>query len=253
METSSGISIGYLNNGVINWDDIPYAQPPIENLRWKAPREVEANSNIIKKRDNNFCMQRTSSLGGSAQFSDKDISGTEDCLYLDIFAPSKKSTELLPVMFWIHGGGNTSGLKDLYDFTKLVKKHDVIVVRINYRLGPFGWFTHPAIQDLQDGIDKTSNFGTLDIIAALEWVNNNISLFGGDSENITIFGESAGGHNVLSLLVSSKAKGLFNKAISMSGYTTSISQKDAYKPEKKSNTSSYSSWSVVNKIIKNKS
>tara|TARA_Y100000996_G_scaffold408773_1_gene388392 strand:+ start:619 stop:2415 length:1797 start_codon:yes stop_codon:yes gene_type:complete len=253
VETSSGISIGYLNNGVINWDDIPYAQPPIENLRWKAPREVKANSNIIKKRDNNFCMQRTSSLGGSAQFSDKDISGTEDCLYLDIFAPSKKSTELLPVMFWIHGGGNTSGLKDLYDFTKLVKKHDVIVVRINYRLGPFGWFTHPAIQDLQDGIDKTSNFGTLDIIAALEWVNNNISLFGGDSENITIFGESAGGHNVLSLLVSSKAKGLFNKAISMSGYTTSISQKDAYKPEKKSNTSSYSSWSVVNKIIKNKS
>ena len=253
VETSSGISIGYLNNGVINWDDIPYAQPPIENLRWKAPREVKANSNIIKKRDNNFCMQRTSSLGGSAQFSDKDISGTEDCLYLDIFAPSKKSTELLPVMFWIHGGGNTSGLKDLYDFTKLVKKHDVIVVRINYRLGPFGWFTHPAIQDLQDGIDKTSNFGTLDIIAALEWVNNNISLFGGDSENITIFGESAGGHNVLSLLVSSKAKGLFNKAISMSGYTTSISQKDAYKPEKKSNTSSYSSWSVVNKIIKNQS
>ena len=253
VETSSGISIGYVNNGVINWDDIPYAQPPIENLRWKAPREVKANSNIIKKRDNNFCMQRTSSLGGSAQFSDKDISGTEDCLYLDIFAPSKKSTELLPVMFWIHGGGNTSGLKDLYDFTKLVKKHDVIVVRINYRLGPFGWFTHPAIQDLQDGIDRTSNFGTLDIIAALEWVNNNISLFGGDSENITIFGESAGGHNVLSLLVSSKAKGLFNKAISMSGYTTSISQKDSYKPEKKSNTSSYSSWSVVNKIIKNKS
>lgn len=253
VETSSGISIGYVNNGIINWDDIPYAQPPIDNLRWKAPRKVKINSNIIEKKDNNFCMQRTSSLGGSAQFSDKDISGTEDCLYLDIFAPPKKSTELLPVMFWIHGGGNTSGLKDLYDFTKLVKKHDVIVVRINYRLGPFGWFTHPAIQDLQDGIDRTSNFGTLDIIAALEWVNNNISLFGGDSENITIFGESAGGHNVLSLLVSSKAKGLFNKAISMSGYTTSISQKDAYKPEKESSTSSYSSWSVVNKIIKNKS
>ena len=95
-------------------------------------------------------MQRTSSLGGSAQFSDKDISGTEDCLYLDIFAPSKKSTELLPVMFWIHGGGNTSGLKDLYDFTKLVKKHDVIVVRINYRLGPFGCcllYTSPSPRD----------------------------------------------------------------------------------------------------------
>mgnify|MGYP001331755757 CR=1 FL=1 len=253
METSSGISIGYINNGVINWDDIPYAQPPIGSLRWKAPKKVIPNSNIIETKDNNFCMQRTSSLGGSAQFSDKEISGTEDCLYLDIIAPSKKPTELLPVMFWIHGGGNTSGLKDLYDFTKLVKKHEVIVVRINYRLGPLGWFTHPAIQDLQNGLDKTSNFGTLDIIAALEWVNENISSFGGDSENITIFGESAGGHNVLSLLVSTKAKGLFNKAISMSGYTTSISQKDAYKQEKETNTSAYSSWNVVNKIIQDKS
>ena len=71
-------------------------------------------------------------------------------------------------MFWIHGGGNTSGLKDLYDFSKMVKRHDVIVVSINYRLGPFGWFTHPAIQGLQSGLDKTSNFGTLDIIEALK-------------------------------------------------------------------------------------
>ena len=156
-------------------------------------------------KENNFCIQRNSSFGGSADFSDELISGSEDCLYLDIFAPSKKSQELRPVMFWIHGGGNTSGLKDLYDFSKLVKKHNVILIRINYRLGPFGWFTHPAIQDLQDGIDKTSNFGTLDIISALEWVKENIEKFGGDPNNITIFGESAGGHNVLSLLVS-KAK-----------------------------------------------
>ena len=103
------------------------------------------------------------------------------------------------------------------------KKYNVIFVRINYRLGPFGWFTHPAIQGFQQGDDKTSNFGTLDIVMALKWVQENISKFGGDSENVTIFGESAGGHNVLSLLVSKKAKGLFHKAISMSGYTTSIS------------------------------
>ncbi len=251
VKTSSGVSIGYLNGGIIYWDDIPYAQAPVGDLRWKAPRKLQSDS-IIRSKDNNFCMQRTSSLGGSAQFSDKDISGTEDCLYLDILAPSKKSNKPLPVMFWIHGGGNTSGLKDLYDFSKLVKKHNVIIVRINYRLGPFGWFTHPAIQALQDGIDKTSNFGTLDIISALGWVKENISLFGGDSENITIFGESAGGHNVLSLLVSSQAKGLFNKAISMSGYTTSISTKDAYKPERESNTSAYSSWSIIDKIIRNK-
>ena len=253
ISTSSGITEGYVQNNVLRWDDIPYAKPPVGNLRWKAPREINQNSFRIKPKDNNFCIQRTSNLGGSAQFSDELISGTEDCLYLDIYAPKKKSTELHPVMFWIHGGGNTSGLKDLYDFTKLVKKHNVIVVAINYRLGPLGWFTHPSIQNLQDGIDKTSNFGTLDIISALEWVNKNIRLFGGDSENITIFGESAGGHNVLSLLVSKQAKGLFHKAISMSGYTESISVQNAYKQKKQSPTSNYSSWKVVNKIIEDQS
>ena len=247
--TSSGIAEGYLKNKIIKWDDIPYAEPPINELRWKAPRKISQKSNLIKPKDNNFCIQRTSSLGGSSQFSDELISGNEDCLYLDIYAPSKKSEGLFPVMFWIHGGGNTSGLKDLYDFTRLVKKHDVIVVTINYRLGPLGWFTHPAIQGLQDGLDKASNFGTLDIIAALEWVNENIDSFGGDPRNITIFGESAGGHNVLSLLVSKQAKGLFHKAISMSGYTESISIEDAYKQKNQSSTSNYSSWEVVKKII----
>ena len=227
--TSSGIAEGSIENNVFKWNDIPYAKPPIGDLRWKAPRMIENNSNTIMSRNGNFCIQRTSILGGSAQFSNDPISGSEDCLYLDIYAPKKKSDESLPVMFWIHGGGNTSGLKDLYDFSKFVRKHNVIVVVINYRLGPLGWFTHPAIQDFQNGLDKTSNFGTLDIISALEWVNTNISLFGGNPDNITIFGESAGGHNVLSLLVSSKAKGLFHKAISMSGYTESISLEDAYK------------------------
>jgi para-nitrobenzyl esterase len=87
----------------------------------------------------------------------------------------------------------------------MVKRHDVIVVTINYRLGPFGWFYHPSIQNNQNDLDKTSNFGTLDIIAALEWVQQNISKFGGNPNNVTIFGESAGGHNVLSLLASKRA------------------------------------------------
>ena len=247
--SSSGVTQGYIKNGVINWNDIPYAMPPIDDLRWKAPRKIDDSSNLILPKENNFCLQRTSVLGGSSQFSDDSISGTEDCLYLDIYAPKRKSETLLPVMFWIHGGGNTSGLKDLYDFSKLAKKHKVIVVSINYRLGPLGWFTHPAIQNLQDGIDKASNFGTLDIISALEWVNKNISLFGGNPDSITIFGESAGGHNVLSLLVSRKAKGLFHKAISMSGYTESISLEDAYKQTNQTSTSNYSSSAVVNRII----
>mgnify|MGYP003338250016 CR=1 FL=1 len=128
--------------------------------------------------------------------------------------------------------------KSIMNFSKMVNRHDVIVVTINYRLGAFGWFTHPAIQNNHEGIDKTSNFGTLDIIEALKWVNKNIKLFGGDPNNITIFGESAGGHNVLSLLIAPQAKGLFHKAISQSGYTTSVSKENAF-IKKKSNYSFY--------------
>ena len=113
----------------------------------------------------------------------------------------------------------------------------MLVVTINYRLGPLGWFTHPAIQGLQNGLDKTSNFGTLDIIEALKWVQENIQNFGGDPDNITIFGESAGGHNVLSLLASPLAEGLFHKAISQSGYTTSFSVEEAYGTDQKAKPS----------------
>ena len=248
VETSSGIVEGYKKGRVLYWEDIPYAKPPIDELRWKAPRTINNSKKIILPKENNYCVQRPSSLGGPG--GEGLYVGTEDCLYLDISAPARKKSELLPVMFWIHGGGNTSGLKDLYDFNKMVKKHNVIVVRINYRLGPFGWFYHPSIQDLQTDIDKTSNFGTLDIIAALNWVKRNIIHFGGDPDNVTIFGESAGGHNVLSLLVSNKAKGLFHKAISMSGYTTTISPQDAYKQNKKSSTSSHTSSEIIKKIIR---
>jgi para-nitrobenzyl esterase len=250
INTSSGISHGYFKNNVISWDDIPYAKPPIGDLRWKAPQEILDPKNIITPKDNNFCVQKPSGMGGSS--GDGFFSGTEDCLYLDIKAPKNKSYKLLPVMFWIHGGGNTSGLKDLYDYSKMVKRHNVIVVSINYRLGPFGWFTHPSIQDSQSGLDKTSNFGTLDIIEALKWVQSNISLFGGDPENITVFGESAGGHNVFSLLVSKQAKGLFHKAISQSGYTTTINTDKAYKQDNYSSTSNHSSFNVVDRILKNK-
>ena len=226
IKTSSGSINGYLKSKVVNYDDIPYAIPPIGSLRWKAPRELNTPYQIIKSKEGNHCVQEPSSMGGAP--GKGLLTGTEDCLYLDIKIPKKSSTKLLPVMFWIHGGGNTSGLKDIYNFSKMVDRHDVIVVTINYRLGAFGWFTHPAIQDNHEGIDKTSNFGTLDIIEALTWVNKNIELFGGDPSNITIFGESAGGHNVLSLIVAPQSKGLFHKAISQSGYTTSTSKEHAH-------------------------
>ena len=249
VTTNSGIAQGYKKNNIVYWDDIPYAKPPINELRWKAPRPINQPQKLILPKDNNFCVQRPSSLGGVS--GDGIYVGTEDCLYLDVVAPADKKLELMPVMFWIHGGGNTSGLKDLYDFSKMAKKHEVLVVRINYRLGPFGWFTHPSIQEFQKGLDRSSNYGTLDIIEALRWVKENIHLFGGDPDNVTIFGESAGGHNVYSLIASSEAKGLFHKAISMSGYTTSVSPEDAYKPSKQSFTYNHSSFSVVNKILDN--
>ena len=250
FDTTSGLVHATKIKNILVFEDIPYAQPPIGNLRWKAPKEIIEPVEISPK-DKNYCIQRPSNLGGAD--GDGFYVGTEDCLYLDIFVPKKNiQDKKLPVMFWIHGGGNTSGLKDLYDFSKMVSKHNVIVVRINYRLGPFGWFTHPSIQGYQYDDDKTSNFGTLDIVMALKWVRNNINKFGGDSNNVTIFGESAGGHNVLSLLVSKKAEGLFHKAISMSGYTTSISTIDAYSPSEKSSTSEFSSKNVVNKLLKTK-
>lgn len=253
VNTSSGVSHGIKQNKVIFWEDIPYAQPPVGDLRWKAPLKLNSLSmnHSVTPKDNNFCVQEPSGLGGSE--GDNFFSGTEDCLYLDIRAPTRKQNKLLPVMFWIHGGGNTTGLKDIYDFSPLVTKHNVIVVSINYRLGPFGWFTHPSIQDLQSDIDKTSNFGTLDIIQALKWVRDNIALFGGDPRNVTIFGESAGGHNVLSLIASNQAKGLFHKAITQSGYTTSYSMQEAHKPSINTSIFKYSSWNIVDTIIKEKS
>ena len=247
IKTSSGVSSGYVNSGVLNWDDIPYAKPPVGSLRWKAPREITNSERVLLPKDDNFCVQRPSGMGGSE--GEGYFSGTEDCLYLDIKAPKNSSEKQLPVMFWIHGGGNTSGLKDLYDFSKMVKRHDIVVVSINYRLGPFGWFTHPSIQDLQNGLDKTSNFGTLDIIEALKWVQSNISLFGGDPGNVTIFGESAGGHNVFSLLASKEAKGLFHKAISQSGYTTSIQADIAFKQDTYSPTSNHTSFNIVDRVL----
>jgi len=224
ITTSSGVSQGTLNKNVVSWEDIPYAIPPVGDLRWKATRALISPESNIQPQDGNGCLQEASIYAG---IQGEGIVGQEDCLYLDIKAPVNNLNQRLPVMLWIHGGGNTSGVKDYYDFSELIREHQVIVVTINYRLGPMGWFTHPAIQGLQNGIDKASNFGTLDIMEALKWVQTNIQNFGGDSENITIFGESAGGNNVLSLLASPMGNGLFHKAISQSGYTTSFTKEEA--------------------------
>ena len=120
-------------------------------------------------------------------------------------------------MLWIHGGGNTTGAGSGYDFSKLASEQEVIVITINYRVGPFCWVYHPSlIETSSSKEDKSGNYGLLDQILSIKWDKNNIEQFGGDPNNVTIFGESAGGHNVYSLIASKEAEGLYHKAISMS-------------------------------------
>ena len=176
------------------------------------------------------------------------IVGGEDCLYLDIAAPSDYASRSYPVMFWIHGGGNTSGYKGSYDFSALAAQEQVVVVTVNYRLGPLGWFTHPALEAASSGLDASGNFGTLDIIAALEWTQRNIAAFGGDPDNVTIFGESAGGRNVYSMLASPLSAGLFHKAIAQSPTLQSYSREQAYNAQGEFAQINRGAWEVVDKL-----
>ena len=243
--------IGLEKNRTFQWLGIPYAQAPMGSLRWKAPRSLENENDQVKAIEfSNPCPQVESisiDKKGEGEFL-----GSEDCLFLNIFAPKNISSDKkLPVMFWIHGGGNTSGEAGSYDFSKLAAAHDLVIVSINYRLGFLGWFYHPSFAATSnDQGDKSGNFGTLDQIMALKWVRKNIEDFGGDKNNVTIFGESAGGHNVFALLSSPLAKGLFHKAISQSGATNSFSTKEASKFfDNKESSLLTSSKEVISKLL----
>jgi para-nitrobenzyl esterase len=174
--------------------------------------------------------------------------GSEDCLYLDIYAPSQAAAADLPVMLWIHGGSNVTGHKGTYDFSRFAAREQVIVVVINYRLGPFGWFVHPALNGADLKTSPLANFGTLDMVEALRWTQRNIALFGGDRDNVTIFGESAGGRNVFSLLASPVSKGLFHRAIAQSGHVRSLTASEAYNAEREFSMVDRGSWEVVREL-----
>lgn len=222
-DTQAGQLIGFADTyNTQAWLGIPYAAAPIGELRWRAPQAAKAWAGVRKAVNYGAsCTQFWGVLAGQ-EGDDGELVGDEDCLFLNIWSPSMVENELadkkLPVMFWIHGGGNDSGTANIFQAHHLAGTKDVIVVLINYRVGLMGWFSHDAIRDTANNLeDASGNFGTLDIIAALRWVKNNISGFGGDPNNVTIFGESAGGRNVFSLLASPLAKGLFHRAISQSG------------------------------------
>jgi len=224
-------------NSTYTWKGVPFAEPPVGELRWKETQKAKGwEGRLEASTFKQGCFQRASFLeNGQGKWS-----GGEDCLYLNIWTPQLSNQEItdsskkLPVMMWIHGGANVVGSAHTYDPSSLVSNHDVVVVTIQYRMGPLGWFRHPALHAEESSLeDRSGNYGTLDTIMALRWINENIHHFGGDPENVTVFGESAGGHNSAAIFASPLAQGLFHKVIIESGImsVSSIEAAESYLPE----------------------
>jgi para-nitrobenzyl esterase len=214
VRTKSGVVAGAVAGGVVSWKGIPYAAPPVGDLRWRAPQPVAPWTGVRAATEYaHDCMQ----LPFPSDAAPLGTPPAEDCLYLNVWAPEKPPSAKLPVMFWIHGGGFVNGgsSPSVYDGSAFARR-GVVFVSLNHRLGRFGFFAHPALTK-ESPNDPLGNYGYLDQIAALRWVQANIAAFGGDPGNVTIFGESAGGGSVNTLLVSPLARGLFHKAIVESG------------------------------------
>ena len=191
---------------------VPYAAAPVGSLRWKGPQPV-AHWDGVRKADEYGarCMQGGGAGRGGAQPT------SEDCLFLNVWTPARSAADRLPVMVWIHGAGLTggSGSEPRYDGEELSRK-GAVVITINYRLGPFGWLAHPELTS-ESGHHASGNYGMMDALAALQWVQKNAAAFGGDARRVTIFGESAGAFLVSGLVGSPEGKGLFQRAIAESG------------------------------------
>ena len=212
LKISSGKIAGENCDGVRVYKGIPFAAPPVGDLRWKPPQPVKPWDGVRDcTKFGTVCPQPKSILGT------KQEAASEDCLFLNVWTTAKKTDAKLPVMVWIHGGGWTtgSGSQSSYEGSALARQ-GVVVVTINYRLGPFGYFAHPLLsKESPHGV--SGNYGMLDQIAALQWVQGNIAAFGGNPQCVTIFGESAGAGSVCRLMVSPLARGLFHRAIAESG------------------------------------
>ena len=210
VEVTGGTIEGVEQDGILTYKGIPFAAPPVGDLRWKAPAPVEPWTGV-KKTDAfcSACMQAPRAMGNTAPVS-------EDCLYLNVWTPAKKADEKIPVVYWIHGGGYSGGSTStpMYDGTGFAKK-GVVFVSVAYRLGPFGFLADPELS--KESGHGSGTYGMLDMIAGLKWVKDNISKFGGDPSKVTIFGHSAGGGAVSILAASPLTKGLFDGVICMSG------------------------------------
>ena len=216
-QLDSGPISGGLDGDVWTYLGIPYAAPPVGELRWKEPQPVEPWEDVLACDDfGPACPQPPWPYPVVSGIMDVDEQD-EDCLYLNVWTPAESPDERMPVMVWIYGGGFTTGASSIpiYDGRHLAEQ-GVVVVSFNYRLGPFGFMAHPLLsEESPNGV--SGNYGMLDQIAALEWVQENIEGFGGDPDNVTIFGESAGGASVCNLMVSPLADGILDRAIVQSG------------------------------------
>jgi para-nitrobenzyl esterase len=214
VKTESGTVEGKKDGAVHAFLGIPYAAPPVGDLRWKPPAPAAKWTGVRKATEfGSHCLQ--GNVFGDMVFH--DAGGSEDCLSLNVWVPAKASSEKMPVMVWIYGGGFVAGTtsEGRQNGARLAQQ-GVIVVSMNYRLGIFGFFVHPELAK-ESGQNSAGNYGLLDQLAALKWVHDNIAAFGGDPSNVTIFGESAGSFSVSAQMASPLAKGLFQKAIGESG------------------------------------
>jgi para-nitrobenzyl esterase len=217
VRVEGGMVSGVLTDGVRSYKGIPFAAPPVGELRWKDPQPVVAWKGVRECKEFGPECPQSPYPAGSIYFNPPQKQ-SEDCLYLNVWTTAKDG-EKRPVMVWIHGGALTrgSGSTRIYDGTALAKK-GVVLVTINYRLGPLGYLAHPELT-AESANHSSGNYGVLDQIAALKWVQKNIAAFGGDTSRVTIFGESAGSWSVNVLAASPLAKGLFHRAIGESGAT----------------------------------
>jgi len=233
--TASGPVVGFQDaHGSHVWRGIPYAKPPLGPLRWSAPQAPAAWTDTrVALEFGSPCVQYASRLGG-VPGRDGSVVGSEDCLFVNVYTPAvadhavPTGDQRWPVMVWIHGGGNSIGASSFYDGGHLATAEHVVVVTLNYRLGPFGWFRQASLRaEAAGAAEQSGNFATLDLVRALEWVRDNIAAFGGDPNTVTIFGESAGARNVFTLLLAPPAKGLFHRAIVESGGLGSVTPAEA--------------------------
>ena len=211
IKTETGLVQGAVEDGLTVYRGIPYAAPPVGNLRWRPPQPAPKWEGVRAATEyGRACMQTNAAI--------KNLPApSEDCLFVNVWTPATSANQHLPVMVWIHGGGFTAGTpaEELYHGEWLAKK-GVIVVSVGYRLGVFGFLALPELS-AESHHHVSGNYGLLDLIAGLQWVQKNIAAFSGDPKHVTIFGESAGAIAVSQLCVSPLAKGLFEAAISESG------------------------------------